>query len=299
MIRRWIGIVTALGLAMTIAGNAGAGIFDPANSYLANKLGAIPLIVFGASPGTEALIVLTDDGGGGHRIVSEGSVFQTSNYIVNSAAFTGFPQLTGLKLSLHSGSGDFADGFSVPNSVGPGSIAGFGGWAGSTGSTVLEAGGFFFTIPVGVFGAGGTVTVAPVLNNTIVVSGAAFGTGMVTITGVSTNLLFVPGRGVTGVAFTLNLTTVELVSAIEITVAGVVQEANTVKVSGTNALNSASQPGMVTMVSPYRLNTGNLSGRGAGAVYNKIVFVPEPGTMLLLISGAAGLIVIGRKRNRK
>jgi hypothetical protein len=299
MIRKLIGIVSALGLVLTFAGSASAGIFDPGNSYLGNKLGALPLIIYTGAPGSQNLVQLTDDGQGGHRIVSQESVFQTSSYVVNSAAFTGFPALTGLKLSFHSGSGDYADGFSVPNSVGPGSISGFGGWGAGSGTTVLEAGGFFFSIPISVFGAGGTVTLAPVLNNTIVVSGAAFGTGTAVITGITSNLLFVPGRGTTGVAFTLNLTTVEVVSAIEITVAGVVAEVNTVTVSGTNQLNSASQPGMVTLVSPYRLNTGNLSGPGPGAIYNKIVFVPEPGTLLLLISGAAGLAVIGRKRYRK
>ncbi len=298
MIRKLIGVVAAIGLAATFASTANAGTFDPANSFLGNKLGAIPLIIFGAAPGTEALVVLTDDGGGGHRIIAQASVYQTSNYNVSSSAFTGFPQLTGLKLSMHSGSSDFADGFSVPNSVGPGSISGFGGWGSSTGVTVLEAGGFFFVIDISHLGAGGTLSISPVLNNTIVVEAAAFGTDPMIISNVTSNLVYSPSKGVTGVAFTLNLTTVEAVSAVEITVAGVVQETNTVTVTGTNALNSVSQPGMVTVVSPYRLDTGNLSGKGAGAIYNKIVFVPEPGTMLLLISGAAGLVLIGRRRRK-
>jgi hypothetical protein len=285
---------------MAVTTSASAGTFDPANSYLSNKLGSIPLINFGGgSAGSQALVTLSDAGGGDHAIDIQGSVFQTSSYVVNSAAFTGFPQLTGLKLSMHSGSGSFADGFSVPNSVGPGTIGGFGGYGSVTGTAVLEAGGFFFSIDLSVLGAGGTISVAPVLNNTIVVEGEPFGTAPIQITGVSSNLLYVPGRGTTGVAFTLNLTTVELVSAIEITVAGVVQEANTVTVQGTNMLNSASQSGMVTLVSPYRLSTGNLAGRTAGASYMKLTFVPEPGTMLLLISGAAGLAVIGRRRMKK
>jgi hypothetical protein len=299
MIRRLLSVMAAGLLVASFASTATAGIFDPGNSYLANKLGAIPEIRFGAAAGSGGLVNLTDDGGAGHLITVQESIFQTSSYVVNSAAFTGFPALTGLKLSMHSGSGSFQDGFSVANSVGPGNIGGFGGYGSTTGSAVLEAGGFFFAIDLSVLGAGGTVSVAPVLNNTLVVEGEPFGTAAVQITGVSSNLLFVPGRGTTGVAFTLNLTTVEIVSAIEISVAGVVVEQNTVTVEGTNMLNSASAPGMVTMVSPYRLSTGNLAGNSAGAVYMKLSFVPEPGTMLLLISGAVGLAVIGRKRMKK
>ncbi len=299
MIRRLLGVMAAAGFVMLVTASAGAGTFDPGNSYLGNKLGAIPQIIFAATPGTQNLVTLTDNGGGGHDITMQPSVFQTSNYNVSSSAFTGFPQLTGLKLSMHSGSGDFGDGFSAPNSVGPGNISGFGGYASTTGSVVLEAGGFFFEINLAVLGAGGTTSISPVLNNTIVVEGEPYGTDPVTITGITTNLVYSPSKGVTGVAFTLNLTTVEAVSAIELTVAGVVQETNTVTVTGTNALNSASSPGMVTMVSPYRIDTGNLSGKAPGALYMKLNFVPEPGTMLLILSGAAGLAIIGRNRMKK
>ena len=122
MIRRLLGIIAAVGLVMSLTTSAGASAFDPQNSYLGNKLGAIPLMVIPANPGTESLVSLTNDGSGGHIITVQPSVFQTSSFVVNSAAFTGFPQLTGLKLSLHSGSGSFEDGFSAPNSVGTGSI---------------------------------------------------------------------------------------------------------------------------------------------------------------------------------
>jgi hypothetical protein len=55
----------------------------------------------------------------------------------------------------------------------------------------------------------------------------------------------------------------------------------------------------VKLASPFRLDTGNLSGSSVGVLYKTFTFVPEPGTMLLLVSGAVGLAVIGRRRMRK
>ncbi len=295
MNRKMLGILLTGALAIGFAGSATAGTFDPANSYLSLKIGAVPLITV---PAGASAVTLTDNGGGGHIITEASSLFQTTNHWVNSAAFTGLPSLTGLKISLHSGSGSFADGFSVPNSVGNGVIGTFGGYEGVTGTAVLVAGGFSVAIDLSVLGNGGTVT-ADILNNTVVVTGEPYGTGQVTITGVSSNLVYVPGRGVTGVAFTLNLTTVELVSATEVTSLGAVLTQTTAKVTGANNLNSASSDGSVTLVSPMRLKTGNLAGNVTGAVTKHFEFVPEPGTMLLLVAGAAGLAVIGRNRMRK
>jgi hypothetical protein len=42
-----------------------------------------------------------------------------------------------------------------------------------------------------------------------------------------------------------------------------------------------------------------IAGRIPGEVILHFEFVPEPGTMLLLVSGAVGLAVIGRRRMRK
>jgi hypothetical protein len=64
-------------------------------------------------------------------------------------------------------------------------------------------------------------------------------------------------------------------------------------------LASASQAGTIKMVSPFRLSTGSLAGNIAGAVIKSFTFVPEPGTVLLLITGAAGLAIVGRNRMRK
>lgn len=295
MNRKLLGVVLAAGLVLSSAANAGT--FDVANSFLGIKIGNIPRIDVAPNPGSESSFTLTG-AVDNHTITETASVFQTTNYWVNSAAFTGFAQLTGLKVTMHSGSGSFSDGFSVPNSVGPGNIGGFGGGEEVTGTALLVAGGFNIFVPLGVIGSGGT-TVVPALSNNIVLEGEPFGTQAAQITGISSNILYIPSKGGTGLAFTMNLTTVELLTATEVTVNGIVQEAQTVTVAGSNNLQSASSPGMVTMVSPFRIATGNLAGNVPGAIYKKFTFVPEPGTMLLLVSGAVGLAVIGRKRLRK
>jgi hypothetical protein len=284
-------------MALTFSTTASAGTFDPGNSFLDLKIGNIPTIRLDA--GTSSIVAMADDGFGGHGIAMAGSLFQTTSFAVQSAAFTGFPQLTGLKIDLHQGSGLLADGFTAPNSVGPGSIGGFGGYVNATGTAILEAGGFFFTVDLSILGNGGTTSVLNVLNNTIVVEAEPYGTAPVQMTGLSSNILYVPSLGVTGVAFTLNLTTVQVVSAIEQTTAGQVDENYTVTVNGYNNLMSASQAGTVKMVSPFRMGTGNLAGNVAGASWLTLVFVPEPGTVLLLVSGAVGLALIGRKRMNK
>ncbi len=137
------------------------------------------------------------------------------------------------------------------------------------------------------------------LANTLVVTGAPFNTGAVNITGLSSNIVHVPSLNTTGVAFTLNLTTVQLLSAYELTANGVILENSTAIIGGANNLASASQAGSIKMVSPYRIRTGNLAGNVAGSVTKTFTFVPEPGTVLLLLTGAAGLAVVGRSRMRK
>lgn len=298
MIKQMLTAVTAATMLVMGAGMASAGEFDPANSYMELKLGSVPALLLPAL-GTPLSVTLTDPGGNTHQIDENASLFSTTNYWVNSAAFTGLPAIDNLKISIHAGTGQFNDGFTAANSVGPGTIGVFGGLENITGQAVLIAGGFANTFPLNVLGVGGQTNISPVLNNNVIITGEPFGTQPVQITGITTNLLYSPQRGVSGVAFTLNLTTVELAGAFEITAGGNVVEVNTVTVNGFNNLQSASQPGVVKLASPFRLNTGNLAGNVPGALYKTFSFVPEPGTMLLLVSGAVGLALIGRNRMRK
>ena len=296
-------LVAALAFGMALAfstpASAGLATLDPAQSFLDIKLGSIPRIRLDAKSAN----VTISGGPGAHSIAESASVFQTDEFVVQSAAFTGFPALSGLKISLHAGIGSFGENASYANPLGPGTtVIGFGGLEANTGFAILSGGGFQFQISLGNLGSGGMTTLAAVLQNVLIVTGAPFNTGPVVITGLSSNILRVPSLGsITGVAFTLNLTTVQLLTAIELTTGSGAKLENSMVTlsSGFNSLVSEDSSGQIKMVSPFRLKTGGLAGNVAGSVTKTFTFVPEPGTMLLLISGAAGLAIVGRKRMRK
>ncbi len=67
--------------------------------------------------------------------------------------------------------------------------------------------------------------------------------------------------------------------------------------AGTNNLASgaSTQGGTVTVIAPLRIDTAAIAGRIRGSATTHMEFVPEPGTVLLLVSGAVGLAVIGRR----
>lgn len=200
-----------------------------------------------------------------------------------------------------------------------------GGLASVSGSTVLQAAGAFFGVPNSVIGVGGTTTLALGTMTTILVTGGPWVTGKVRITDLTTNVISMPGRvptagqqvgpqgGPVGVGVSLAPTSQETVStftvsgAFRTTMGGVndvtpdgIETRGTVTLQGTNNLASASGAGSVTLISPLRIDTGPLGlGRIPGFVKTKFVFAPEPGTLLLLASGAAGLVLIGRRRSKK
>jgi hypothetical protein len=72
-----------------------------------------------------------------------------------------------------------------------------------------------------------------------------------------------------------------------------------VTVAGTTSFAGVSPK--VTLVSPVHINASTVTGNpplpGAGLMVLR--YVPEPGTMLLLGSAVAGLLVVGRKRMKR
>lgn len=295
--------VLALSLALFASAESAASVFDPGNSYLELRIGRIAQgLGISADPNFDNVVVtLTSDAEGVSEILVVGDLFETASLAVQSASFTGFPSLTGLKVDLLAGSGFYRDEFAVPNSVGPGSINGFGGYSSTGGMALILAAGFTFELPLHNIGAGGTTVLSSVLNNSLVIEGAAFGTAPVQITQISSTVVYVPSLDRTGILFSLDLTSDQAMSATPVTTGGNLVMRYTITVNGYNNLMSASQVGRVTMVSPFRLSTGSLAGRVAGAMWLTLAFraVPEPGPAILLLTGVAGLVVVGRSRMRR
>ena len=65
---------------------------------------------------------------------------------------------------------------------------------------------------------------------------------------------------------------------------------------------TASAPGVIQFVTPTQVTTNITTGsalRTSAGIRLPLRFVPEPGLLLLLGSGVAGLALLGRQRMRK
>ncbi len=281
--------VVAFLVLLTSGGVAGAGALDASHSFFELKVGTVPPLRTGART---SQVQLT---GGASQILEDPGVFEVDDYAIESAAFTGMPFLPGFKLDLHAGSATYAVGASYSNPIGSGSVTGFGGTAPFTGGAVVQIAGFEVPIHADTLGVGGT-ELAVVLNNQIFVTGAPFNTGAVNITGITSPAVFAPSLGVTGVAFTLNLTTAQLMTAIPLTDGGSPVQVHTVTVQGSSSLTSVAQTGQIKMVSPIRIRTD--SDSKPAALTKTFRFVPEPVVALQLLTCAAGLALLAHARMR-
>jgi len=314
--KRILGIAAALSL-LGAGTTATAGELDPDNSFLTVVLSALAPIEISATgnPGTATLM---DDGLGGHKIVDDATVWSTVNFGPGTSLFTGVPLITNLKLTVRNGPGMLTDGFAsnIPTTNGGFPAIQFmcdppcmGGIEQMDGQAVISVLGGILMVPVDLSVVGGPLggtTMVTVASSPLTVHGAPFVTGWAQITGITTNVVTVPSLGnQQGVPFTLGLAPSATVMTLTTgggyasTATGPIAEQNFVDIHGTNGLLSASKPGMVTLISPMRIDTGNLVGNIPGVVKKKFTFVPEPGTLALLIAGAGGLAAMGRRRMRK
>jgi len=303
--RRLVALAALAGLALTAPSLASAGTFAPLKSTFSFTLAGLPPPSLVGTAGTEGLVSLANDGGGGHILVDQASIWSTTNFEIGTSFFTGVNLISNLRLTGHNLSGSFTTtGFLANNawSINHNPIGGFGGLEALSGQLVISLGNpptspglGMIVAPLSNIGGPTGTSMLPVpplgsFTNTF----GPFFTQKVTMTNVTTNLISIPQRGgATGVAFTLLPTPNETTNTLS------VDSVNTVCLTGTNSLLSASQPGMVTLVSPLRVNTGALAGTLPGKVIKKFVFIPEPGTLLLLVSGAAGLVLVGRNRMKR
>ena len=315
-----VGLAVSIGALGLVVGTASASIFMAPQSTLRTSLGSLPeWYVAGTYAGNATLT----NNGVLHDLSDTASIWVTSGLQVGTAFLTGVNLLDEMTLTVTNNAGSFTASFSAPNSVGgnltvsdpnktpfSGTICPTGCLGGTetmNGQFVLQALGNALPFALTMAGIGGT-GVLPLGTAAIVATGGPFVTGKIRMTGITTNVIQVSGTAGprTGPGFVLGRTHSETVKTF--TVGGgwlstnpsnAIKTLATVTISGTNNLASASQSGTVTLVSPLRIQTGPLNvGTLPGIIRKKFVFgdVPEPGTMLLLVSGAAGLIFIGRKR---
>jgi hypothetical protein len=288
-----------------------ASTFVPEESFShiglgANAGSAAPVA---ALSGTEGMVTLSDNGLGGHVIQMSSNVWTAVNYGGGTSVYTGVPLVSNIWVTVRNAAGTFESDFSFTNFVGDGSVLGprFGGERPMVGRimvTILK-GVFELSFDAGVVGgpAGGRTT-QTALGNPITITGGPWATGPIPVTNITTNVISVDGA--VGVAVTL-LPGTQTVRHTLSTGGGYVSvsgglplEAHTVTLQGTNQLLSAGQDGTVTLVAPMRVNSSPaVTGRQPGTGRLWITFVPEPGTLLLLVAGAVGLTVAGHRRMRR
>jgi len=313
--RKLIVLLVSAGFLLGVAGSAQAGEFVEETSTLGVALGGLPSIEITALPGTESLVTLGNGSllgtATGHNVLVGSTVWSTINFGPGTSLFTGVPLISNLKFTVNNKGGLLQDGFTATNAVGGGGTLGpaMGGVLRLRGQTVIFAlgGNIQLGVPLSfVGGQAGETTMVTLLGQNITATAGPFISAAVVITGLTSNIITIPQRGnAQGVAFTLQPTTGEdprtpsTNGGFVSTGGGEPYVDSTVTISGTNNLASASTTGQVTVVAPIRVSTGLIAGTIPGKGEITISFVPEPGTMLLLVSGAVGLAVIGRRRMRK
>ena len=327
--RKLVVLLATAGLLLGLASSSQAGQFVPSTSTVALALGGLPGAPTSALSGTESLVALNNGSQGnltvGHNILASATVWSTVNFGPGTSLFTGVPLISNLKITVRNQAGLLQDGAfggtpatCVTNKLGGGGCIGptFGGVLKLSGATIIHAaaGGIKLPVPldkVGGLTPGGEIgstTAVTLIGNNITAENGPFITGAWKITGVTSNIITIPARGnVQGVGFTLQRTSSETAMTPSTNGGyysvsmGAPFENHTVTVTGTNNLASGGSTfaGNVTVIAPIRVATGAIAGNIPGSGTLIFNFVPEPGTVLLLISGAVGLAIIGRRRMRK
>ncbi len=330
MLKKLVGLISTAAFFVSLAGTGSAAVLDPINSTFRVNLAALPTITINGYNGLGNTATLTNGVGAGHDLSTDAGLFQGSGITAGTATMTGIPLILNMTLTATNNAAAYTSAFGpVANPWGGGLTGGNPNFSASSGTICpagcMGAGGAITSgtfsgqiilnvgagpgnpqFPLGAIGVGGTDSIT-LGGQPIVATGGPWVTGKVQLTGLTTNIISLPGRGgVTGPAVELFLTADEAGTNKVFTTLGgftstmslgVVSTTMTVQFGGTQNLASASVGGTVTMISPTRVNTGPL-GQGTipGVFRQTFTFVPEPGTVLLLVSGAAGLVALGRKR---
>jgi hypothetical protein len=213
-------------------------------------------------------VVLTPSNPGvGNGFTEPANVFSGS-VMLPTALFTGVALINGLTI------GNLANG---QKTISPGQAAGaradrvvrpgggLGGYGPLTGTAFVNVLGLFnLAVPLGIVGNTGASTAVVAGTLAVSVNGTGWTTGDITIDRVTT--------GVTAV--------------------------NTVVNTGGNDGRNANGTGIVSLISAFHVTT-NAAGNLPGLATQTLTFVPEPGTILLLLSGVATLGIGGWLRARR
>jgi len=235
-------------------------------------------------------------------------VFRTINYSGGTSLYTGVPVLSDIRVTVSNQAGTLTSGFDHTNFVGDNSVIGpyFGGQAPLAGQLAFL---FFPAFAYETFylshiggPAGGTT-----VRTYCIILSVTFGpwvTGAVPVTGITSNVISANGQAGAGITMRLpagqEIHTLSTGGGYVSVTGGLPLEYHTVTLMGENRLLSTSQDGVVTLVSPMRIDTSPaLWGRLPGAAWLDLTFVPEPGTMLLLVTGVIALAVVGHRRMRR
>jgi len=332
MMRKLFGLLVAAALATALTGAAHAATFQPTQSELIIKISGLASIrVLGLGSATDNVWLIGDRG-----VWHRATAWSTVGYGPGTSLFTGVPFISNLTVTVkNSATGWMTDDLptaqwtppGTPNPVGPGTIAtGAGGTlpiAGSAKIAITAAGSPAGKIaaPLSILGLGGThnldlgstVNGAPLA---ITITGGPWVTGKIIMTGITTNIVSLPGPNyggapgagtITGAPFTLdptNNTTIRTMTTLGEFITshpnGILKVQHQVTLVGDNGLTSitpTTQTGTMTLVAPMRVLTTNLGfGNVPGRAAFRYVFTPEPSTLVLLAAGAGGLLLVGRKR---
>jgi hypothetical protein len=198
---------------------------------------------------------------GGGSFVEPAGIF-ASTVVLPPQLFTGVNLISSLNVTASNGTGSFTA------AGGPG--GGFGGPKALQGQARVGVlgGALNLDIPLSVVGVGGQ-TAAGAFALQVTVTGHQWTTGAAQVAGITTG-----GDDPTTDPYV-----------------------NTVTLAGYDN-RGADHAGTLQLVTPIRILT-NAAGNLPGFGIQTLTFVPEPGTLLLIGSGIAGLAIVGRKKLRK